>query len=254
MPHLLEGGCRVSGWKEGEPLTHGSLRIWRHAMGAQAISLRVLEFATGLSPGIRNAGCDEVFYVVQGMGTVFLDGAPHSVSPETGFFLHPGVCLTVENPGAEPLTLVGSQSPDPGASVVFERPCTSPPPRATPAGRESLVRFSEQPTQRADDGRWFRVLVDLETCGARVTQFIGAIPPGRAPDHFHEYEEVLCILEGGGRFWSGENQTTIGPGSCVFLPRGQPHCVENTGSGELCLLGVFYPSGSPAVRYSPKMT
>jgi len=27
------------------------------------------------------------------------------------------------------------------------------------------------------------------------------------------------------------------------------HCVENTGDSELRLLGVFYPSGSPAVRY-----
>jgi hypothetical protein len=25
--------------------------------------------------------------------------------------------------------------------------------------------------------------------------------------------------------------------------------VENTGTGELRLLGVFYPAGSPAVRY-----
>jgi len=250
MPLLLERGFRVSGWKEGEPRTHGNLRLWRHAMGAEAISLRVLEFAAGLSPGLRNPGCDEVLYVVEGTGTVFLDGSARRVSPETGFFLRAGVCLNVDNDGSGALTLVGSQSPDPGASVAFERPRTSPDPDA-PAGREPFVRFSEQPTQLAEDGRWFRVLVDQESCGARVTQFLGVIPPGRAPDHFHEYEEVLCILKGNGRFWAGESQAEIRPGSCVFLPRGQPHCVENTGGGELRLLGVFYPSGSPAVRYSP---
>jgi oxalate decarboxylase/phosphoglucose isomerase-like protein (cupin superfamily) len=27
------------------------------------------------------------------------------------------------------------------------------------------------------------------------------------------------------------------------------HCTENTGQGELRLLGVFHPSGSPAVSY-----
>jgi oxalate decarboxylase/phosphoglucose isomerase-like protein (cupin superfamily) len=27
------------------------------------------------------------------------------------------------------------------------------------------------------------------------------------------------------------------------------HCVENTADAELRLLGVFYPAGSPAVRY-----
>jgi mannose-6-phosphate isomerase-like protein (cupin superfamily) len=251
MAVRLEGGFRVGDWKEGQPLTHGSLRLWRHAMGAESISLRVLEFAAGLSPGLRDSSCDEVLYVAEGTGTVFLDGSARRVSPETGFFLRAGVCLTVENDGSGALTLVGSQSPDPGASVAFERPRTSPDPGPTPAADQPFVRFSEQPTQRADDGRWFRVLVDRESCGARVTQFIGVIPPGRAPDHFHEYEEVLCILEGSGRFRAGESQAEIGPGSCVFLPRGKPHCVENTGGGELRLLGVFYPSGSPAVRYSP---
>ncbi|HEY7574061.1 MAG TPA: cupin domain-containing protein [Thermoanaerobaculia bacterium] len=251
MPVRLEGGFRVSGWKEGEALIQGSLRLWRHATGAEAISLRVLEFAAGLSPGLRNSGCDEVLYVVEGTGTLFLDGSPRRVSPGTGFFLRAGVCLTVENAGPEALTLVGAQSPDPGASVAFELPRTSPDPGASPGGDQPFVRFSDQPTQLADDGRSFRVLVDRDTCGARVTQFVGMIPPGRAPDHFHEYEEVLCILEGRGRFRAGESHAEIGPGSCVFLPRGKPHCVENTGGGELRLLGVFYPSGSPAVRYSP---
>ena len=251
MPLLLDGAFRVSGWKEGEALTHGNLRLWRHAMGAEAISLRVLEFAAGLSPGLRNSGCDEVLYVAEGTGTVFLDGSPRRVSPETGFFLRRDVCVTVENAGPGPLTLVGSQAPDPGTSITFEPPRTSPDPGPPRSSDGPFVRFSEQPTQRADDGRWFRVLIDQETSGARVTQFIGAIPPGRAPDHFHEYEEVLCILEGKGRFWSGESRAEIGSGSCVFLPRGEPHCVENTGNGELRLLGVFYPSGSPAVRYSP---
>ena len=97
--------------------------------------------------------------------------------------------------------------------------------------------------------RWYRVLVDGKVGSAQVTQFVGAIPPGRAPDHFHEYEEVLCILTGRGRMWAGKTSAPIAPGSCIFLPRGQPHCVENEGDDELRLLGVFYPAGSPAVRY-----
>ena len=76
----------------------------------------------------------------------------------------------------------------------------------------------------------------------------------RAPDHFHEYEEVLVVLQGEGRMWAGETSTGIATGSCVFLPRGQVHCVENTGDGELRLLGVFHPAGSPAVRYSPDVS
>ncbi|PYQ62782.1 MAG: hypothetical protein DMF58_00680 [Acidobacteria bacterium] len=82
-----------------------------------------------------------------------------------------------------------------------------------------------------------------------MTQFVGSIPPGRAPDHFHLYEEMLCILQGSGVLWAGEAKTPIGPGTCVYLPKREVHCVENSGSGELRLLGVFYPAGSPAVRY-----
>src|SRR5713226_7941349 len=68
MAVVLEGGCRVSEMREGDPLIAGTLRIWNRigrATGAQAISLRVLEFAPGLSPGIRNDDCDEILYVLE---------------------------------------------------------------------------------------------------------------------------------------------------------------------------------------------
>ncbi len=106
---------------------------------------------------------------------------------------------------------------------------------------------NRQPTtgnrQRTGD-RWYVELIQAE-----VTQFIGGIPPGRAPDHFHLYEEVICILDGVGVMHAGATSTPIAAGSCIFLPRKQRHCVENTGAGELRLLGVFYPAGSPSVRY-----
>jgi len=85
-----------------------------------------------------------------------------------------------------------------------------------------------------------------------VTQFVGFIPPGRAPDHFHEYEEVVCILEGQGRFWSGSSSAPVARGSCLYLPRGQPHCLENTGEAPLRIHGLFYPAGSPAIRFEPR--
>src|SRR2546428_9365277 len=67
MTVILAGECRVSQMREGEPLTEGTLRIWNQigrATGAQAISLRILEFAPGLSPGICNDDCDEILFVL----------------------------------------------------------------------------------------------------------------------------------------------------------------------------------------------
>ena len=93
--------------------------------------------------------------------------------------------------------------------------------------------------------RWYRELIRTE-----ITQFVGLIPPGRAPDHDHLYEEVLCVLKGEGIVWFDKETAPIRAGSCVLLPKRQVHCVENTGSDELRLLGVFYPAGSPAVRYT----
>ncbi|HLM24877.1 MAG TPA: cupin domain-containing protein [Pyrinomonadaceae bacterium] len=227
MAVVMEGGCRVSSMGEGSPQVFDSLKIWNHIgkeSGANAISLRILEFDPGTSPVLRNHECEEVLYLLEGNCTVVIDDNDYELGPETGIYLRPGQTLRVEN--RDVVRFVSSQ-------------CRGETRNQSP----SIVRLSDKRAMPTGD-RWYRVLVDGE-----VTQFVGSIPPGRAPDHFHQYEEVLFILHGEGRMWAGETNTPIGPGSCVYLPRRQVHCVENTGEGELRLLGVFYPSGSPAVRY-----
>ena len=224
---------------DGAPEVAGSLKIWNRigkATGADAISLRILEFEPGTSPVLRNDDHDEVLYVLVGSCTVVIDGNAYEVGPETGVYVRPGQSLSVENPGPEVVRIVSSQSP---AQPAITHEQTTP-----------IVKLADRRALPTAD-RWYRVLVDDEVGSEQVTQFVGSIPPGRAPDHFHEYEEVLFILRGEGRMWAGENNTPIGPGSCIYLPRRQVHCVENTGEGELRLLGVFYPAGSPAVRYEP---
>jgi uncharacterized cupin superfamily protein len=69
--------------------------------------------------------------------------------------------------------------------------------------------------------RWYRVLVDHEIGSEQVTQFVGSIPPGRAPDHFHTYEEVLFILKGEGRMWAGQTNTPIGPVHAFSCRKGR---------------------------------
>lgn len=266
MPVILEGGCRVSGMHEGEPLVEGTLRIWNRigrATGAQAISLRVMEFAPGLSPAIRNDDCDQILYVLlmerghparlsersertDQPTQLWIDGRSYDIAPDTGIYIRPHQTFAVDNPGPDAIIIISSQCPDPDREPVF---IDTPRPSSTPSADPTpLVRLADQRTQPTAD-RWYRVLVDDAVGSTQVTQFVGSIPPGRAPDHFHNYEEVLFILKGGGRMWAGETNAPIAAGSCIYLPRGQVHCVENTGEGELRLLGVFYPAGSPSVRY-----
>jgi mannose-6-phosphate isomerase-like protein (cupin superfamily) len=252
MPVVLEGGCRVTGIRDGEPTINGTLSVWPQigrANDATAISLRTMEFAPGLSPGFRNRECDEIIYVLQGAATILIDGWPYSVQPETGVYLRPGAILTVDNPGPQPFVLISSQCPEPLATSEALPPLMSPmSPEISPPGRPPIVCLADREAVPTAD-RWYRVLVDEEVGSTQVTQFVGSIPSGRAPDHFHKYEEVLFILGGVGRMWAGETHTPIAPGSGIYLPKGQVHCVENTGNDELRVLGVFYPAGSPSVRY-----
>ena len=264
----LAGGCRVSDMHYGAPLVEGTLRIWKQigrARGARAICLRVMEFAPGLSPGIRNEECDQILFMLdtawrsasddsngvsaaRGSGWVdlLIDGHPHEVGPDTGVYIRPGETFWIKNPGPDVVTIISSQCPDPDIVPHFiNQPATSADSR--PLEPSSIVPLADQKAQPTAD-RWYRVLVD-DAVGSSATQFVGSIPPGRAPDHFHQYEEVLFILKGEGRMWAGETNTPITSGSCIYLPKGQVHCVENTGAGELRLLGVFYPAGSPSVRY-----
>lgn len=214
MATALSGDCRVVGLKEGEPVVDGALKVWNHFHAA--LSLRVLELdgAAVLAHERR----DETLYVLEGAGTV--NGMP--VSRDTGIDLPRGRTLHID-----------------GSMTLISALCV-----ASGAPRDvSIVRLDDQPRQKTGD-RWYCELVQGET-----TQFVGSIPPGRAPDHFHLYEEVICILAGTGVMWAGHASARVAPGSCIFLPRRQVHCLENTGPSDLRLLGVFYPAGSPAVRY-----
>lgn len=227
MAVLLDGGCRVSQMREGSPQIEGTLKVWSHVgpeTGATGISLRVLEVGAGQSANLRNEGVDEVLFSLNSC-TLFIDDVAHEVEPQSGIFIPASKTFRIENRGKNAACFVSVKCP------------------ATDSSPPSIVKLADQRAMPTGD-RWYRVLIDSE-----VTQFVGSIPPGRAPDHFHEYEEVLFILRGEGRMWAGDKSTPIGYGSCVYLPPRQVHCVENTGTGELRLLGVFYPAGSPAVRY-----
>jgi len=85
-----------------------------------------------------------------------------------------------------------------------------------------------------------------------ATQFVGEIPPGRAPDHSHPYDEVVLVLEGEGVVHVGGADHVISAGTCTHLPPGQPHCLENTGATTMRVLGVFHPADSPAAKLDPR--
>ncbi len=181
--------------------------------------------------GRREDERDEVLYVLDGTGRVTVGGEPNDLEPGHAVFVARGTAWSVAE--ADGLRVL---------SVLVEDPL---PADATHA----LIGSGERGVATA--GREFDLFAHPGNGCASVTQFVGYIPPGRAPDHFHLYDEVGYILSGEGSFHVGDESAPLRPGSCFHLPARLVHSLENFGPGEMQVLGVFRPAGSPAEAYYP---
>jgi mannose-6-phosphate isomerase-like protein (cupin superfamily) len=199
--------------------------------GCERLEQRVIRFAPGRSEERTTGARQEVLYVASGRASLELGGGDHQLEPDTGVFLVPGDRYRVENPGPDELALVSVSAPCEG-----ER------------RSQVTVRYADRPPLPASPNREFRFLVNEDAGCLDVTQFVGVIPPGRAPMHSHTYDEVVYVVEGEGVLHLGGRDTPIGPGSCIHLPPLEEHCLENTGTAPMRVLGVFHPSGDPASR------
>jgi mannose-6-phosphate isomerase-like protein (cupin superfamily) len=176
----------------------------------------------------------EVLYIVGGRGRLHVDGRTHELEPNMGVFLAPGETYAVENAGPEDLHVLSVLAPEDRAAAAGERRVT--------------VRFDDQPELEASIERSFRYLVNEDAGCFDVTQFLGIVQPSKAPFHSHTYDEVGYVVAGEGFAHVGGSSIPLQAGSCFHLPPDEVHCIENTGSGPMRILGVFHPSGSPANR------
>jgi mannose-6-phosphate isomerase-like protein (cupin superfamily) len=201
--------------------------------GSGRLEQRVIQFAAGRSRERTLDGRQELLYVVAGQGELQLDGDRHALEPDLGVFIAPGETYAVENSGPNELLVVSVTAP--GGRVG--------------ANRKVTVRFEDQPELPASSERTFRYLVNEDAGCLDVTQFVGNVQPSKAPMHSHSYDEVGYVVEGEGIAHVGGKWTPIRPGSCFHLPPDEIHCIENSGSTVMRILGVFHPSGSPAARH-----
>lgn len=214
-------------------------------MGARDIAQSVSIYSAGRAPVRRNREGEEVLYVVRGEGGCYIDGQRYELEPGTGVFIPPGSAYQIENASGAELEIVSVCCPEERA-VETELPREENNARViTP---NPVVRERDQKAIATGD-RTFKLLINQDAGCRHVTQFIGVIPPGRAPMHHHTYEEAIYIIEGVGRLWTEAGSAEFKPGASIYLPRGVAHSLENTGETNIRLLGVFHPSGSPAARY-----
>lgn len=183
--------------------------------------------------GITGAHCgeaDEVLYVLEGGGSVSLAGERHEIRPGVAVYVAAGTEWSAEGDARVLSVLVHDPAP--------------------PSSTHAVSDLAEVEKGTATAGRQFV----LGPACASATQFVGLIPPGQAPDHYHEYDEVIYVLDGRGRLFIDGEEAELRPGSCIHLPRGLVHCLANEGETEMRVLGVFRPAGSPAEAYYPDGT
>jgi mannose-6-phosphate isomerase-like protein (cupin superfamily) len=198
-----------------------------------------------IPPGGRHGGTaaagGELWFVIEGSGQLDVDGEPGpALVPERGLLIPAGSAyeLQPDGPGGLRIDIVTLPGPahDDGATQP-DRGARSP-----------LSRDLRDCTVETTGDRTFRVLFDPATGCPVATQFVGDIPPGRAPEHSHPYDEVVLILRGTGVAHAGGADREISAGTCLHLPPGLPHCLENTGSQSMRVLGVFHPADTPAAK------
>jgi len=192
-----------------------------------------------VAPGSRFEGTagsgGELWFVIAGSGRLDAGGLRGAaVGREAGIWVPPGSGYRLD---ADREVLLDAVALPAGPRT----------PQAPSVARVSRLRDCE--VERTGDRRFRVVLGPGRGCEA-ATQFVGEIPPGRAPEHSHPYDEMVLVLEGEGvaHVRGGDGDRALAPGTRLHLPPGRPHCLENTGTGTLVVLGVFHPGGSPAQK------
>ena len=200
-----------------------------------------------LLPGGGHAGAagggGELWFVIEGSGSLDIDSAPGpALVPDRGLWIPPGGRYRIECNGGRGLRLDMVALPSPGWPAAMNA-------QPRPVGaNEPLGRDLRDCLAETTGDRRFRVLFGPGRDCAAATQFVGEIPPGRAPEHSHPYDEVVLVLQGTGVAHVSSRDRELSAGTCLHLPPGQPHCLENTGPQSMRVLGVFHPADSPSVK------
>ena len=120
-----------------------------------------------------------------------------------------------------------------------------------PMGPAELVTsLDDADAESATSARSFQILFGPHNGSTRATLFAGFIPPGKAPWHYHLYDEIVWVLRGEGRLHIGDTVEPLDPGAAFRLRPREVHIVENSDPvAELTVLGIFTPAGSPSAAY-----
>jgi quercetin dioxygenase-like cupin family protein len=194
-----------------------------------------------MSPGdeqrVMDPECDSLLFTFAGSGSITLGSETFPLAA-----------------GTAGLVLAGEEAQLQAESAVLAVICAtigSESDRHAPIGpRELVAALDNARSEKATGARSFQILFGPHNGSTRATLFAGYIPPGKAPWHYHLYDEIVWVPDGPGRLHIGDSTEELGPGSTFRLRPRQVHIVENlSASAEMTVIGIFTPAGSPSAAY-----
>ena len=205
------------------------------AVAGSALALRVVRLDAGNRLTLGEPDHDSLVYVFEGSGSLEL-GESADLAPGTA-------ALVLANEQAELL-----------AESAFAAVVATVGPEAdrhAPLGaRSTAARVDATETATATSARSFQILFGPHNGSTRATLFVGFVPPGRAPWHYHLYDEIVWVPDGPARLHLVDSVEEVGPGDAFRLRPREVHIVENASPDrELAIVGVFTPAGSPAAAF-----
>ncbi len=206
---------------------------------ASELALDTIRLDAGAAAAAGGGDRDALLFVFAGGGTLAVGGEEHVLAAGSA---------TLAVAGEEARLTAGPE----GLAAVFAS-IGSGTDRHAPLGPRATVVPSELvEAGNATGKRSFQVLFGPHNGSVRATLFVGYIPPGRAPWHYHLYDEIVWVWRGAGRFHVESGVEELAPGSAFRLSPREVHIVENLSADtELAVLGLFTPAGSPAAAYLP---
>ena len=203
------------------------------AQGGSQLALATLRLGAGNVASMGDPARDELLFVFAGGGN--LDGELVGSGSAALVVAGESIALTA---GPDGLSSVRASI---GAEVDLHAPM---------GARERVVSVVDVEPGKATGSRSFQVLFGPHNGSTRATMFVGYVPPGRAPWHYHLYEEIVWVWKGSGRYHLASGVEELADGSAFHIHPREVHIVENLSANrELAVLGIFTPAGSPSAAY-----
>ncbi len=207
------------------------------AADGSTLALAEIRVTAGGAHVVADDACDSLLFVVDGVGSLTLGEESQPLAGGTA-----GLVLAGEEASIEAHE---------GGLTVISGTVGAESDRHAPIGaREVVASLDGAGSEKATGARSFQILFGPHNGSTRATLFAGFIPPGKAPWHYHLYDEIVWVPDGPGRLHIGETTEELGSGSTFRLPPRQVHIVENLSVSEtMTVIGVFTPAGSPFAAY-----